>query len=99
MFNTIRRFISFIMKFNEVEKILRNPKYNLNIKLHAYGTNIYGDWDNVMNAMKECHKILHNEHGIIRISSSLRLGTRTDRNQTIDDKIKSVEDKLPLHLK
>jgi len=29
-----------------------------------------------------------------RISTSIRLGTRIDRNQTMEDKIKSVEQKL-----
>ena len=36
----------------QAEKILRNPKYKLDVKLHAYGTNIHGDWDDVMTALK-----------------------------------------------
>jgi uncharacterized protein YqgV (UPF0045/DUF77 family) len=32
--------------------------------------------------------------GVARISSSMRFGTRTDREQTMDDKIRSVEAKL-----
>jgi uncharacterized protein YqgV (UPF0045/DUF77 family) len=32
--------------------------------------------------------------GAPRISSTIRLGTRTDRDQTMDDKIKSVKEKL-----
>jgi uncharacterized protein YqgV (UPF0045/DUF77 family) len=32
--------------------------------------------------------------GAPRISTTIRLGTRTDKNQTMKDKIKSVEDKL-----
>jgi uncharacterized protein YqgV (UPF0045/DUF77 family) len=46
-----------------------------------------------MAAMKECHKVLHAD-GITRITSSLRMGTRTDRSQTIADKIQSVETKM-----
>jgi uncharacterized protein YqgV (UPF0045/DUF77 family) len=32
--------------------------------------------------------------GAPRISSTLRVGTRTDREQTMDDKIKSVQLKI-----
>ena len=61
--------------------------------LHAYGTNIEGDWDEVMAAVKRCHEVVH-EMGASRISSSMRLGTRIDREQSIQDKIQSVTDKL-----
>ena len=66
---------------------------NLEIKLHAYGTNIEGEWDDVFAAVKRCHEVLH-EMGAPRVSAVLKMGTRTDRDQSMDDKIKSVEDKL-----
>jgi len=62
-------------------------------QLHAYGTNIEGEWDEVMAAVKRCHEVVH-EMGAPRISSTLRLGTRIDREQSIEDKIQSVTDKL-----
>lgn len=62
-------------------------------QMHAYGTNIEGDWDEVFAAVKRCHEVVH-EMGAVRISSSMRIGTRTDRSQTMDDKIHSVEEKL-----
>jgi len=34
-------------------------EHNLKIKLHAYGTNIEGDLDNVFRAIKKCHKAVH----------------------------------------
>ena len=46
-----------------------------------------------MQAIKECHQTLH-EMGAPRISSTLRFGTRVDREQTLEDKIRSVEEKL-----
>ncbi len=73
------------------EKVLQNA--GLRTRLHAYGTNIEGEWDEVMKAVRECHETLH-RMGVPRISSSLRLGTRTDREQTIEDKVRSVEEKL-----
>ncbi len=75
----------------ECEKIL--AKAGLKTQLHGYGTNIEGEWDAVMRAVKECHEKLH-AMGAPRISSTLRLGTRVDRDQTIEDKIRSVREKL-----
>jgi uncharacterized protein (TIGR00106 family) len=65
----------------------------LKTQLHAYGTNIEGDWDEVFAAIKQCHEALH-AAGVPRISSTLKFGTRTDREQTMEDKISSVEQKL-----
>jgi uncharacterized protein (TIGR00106 family) len=73
------------------EKIL--ARAGLKTQLHGCGTNIEGEWDQVMQAIKECHETLH-EMGVPRISSTVRLGTRTDREQTIEDKIRSVREKL-----
>lgn len=65
----------------------------LNAELHAYGTNIEGEWDDVFAAVKRCHEVVH-AMGCPRISTVLKVGTRIDRDQTMADKIKSVEDKL-----
>lgn len=73
------------------ERILREA--GLTIRLHAYGTNIEGEWDAVFQAVKRCHEALH-EMGVTRISSNMRFGTRSDRAQTIDEKVRSVERKL-----
>jgi len=67
------------------ERILAEEA-GLKIKMHSYGTNIEGEWDEVFLAVKQCHETLH-QMGAPRISTSLRLGTRTDRNQTMEDKI------------
>ena len=73
------------------EKIFHEA--GLNPQLHAYGTNVEGEWDNVMAAIKLCHERIH-EMGAARISTSIRLGTRTDREQTKQDKVESVSSKL-----
>ena len=67
----------------------------LKTHLHAYGTNIEGDWDRVFAAVKQCHEALH-AAGVARVSTSMRFGTRTDRDQTMEDKVHSVEEKLIL---
>ena len=65
----------------------------LKTALHAYGTNIEGEWDQVFAAVKRCHEMVH-QMGAPRVSTVIKLGTRTDRAQTMDDKVKSVEAKL-----
>jgi uncharacterized protein (TIGR00106 family) len=62
-------------------------------QLHAYGTNVEGDWDDVMAALKRCHEVVH-DMGAVRISTTVRLGTRNDRSQTMQDKLDSVARKL-----
>lgn len=65
----------------------------LKTELHAYGTLIEGEWDDVFEAVRDCHARVH-EMGCPRINTSLKVGTRSDRSQTGDDKIRSVEEKM-----
>lgn len=65
----------------------------LNAQLHAYGTNVEGDFDAVMDALKRCHEELH-ALGAPRLSTSIRLGTRIDKPQTLRDKTRVVEELL-----
>ena len=62
-------------------------------RLHAYGTIVEGEWDIVFAAVKRCHEKVH-EMGAPRISTTAKFGTRTDRKQTVADKVRSVEEKL-----
>jgi uncharacterized protein (TIGR00106 family) len=73
------------------ERVLREA--GLTPQLHAFGTNVEGEWDVVFAAVKRCHEALH-EMGAPRVSTNIRLGTRTDREQSLADKVTSVESKL-----
>ncbi len=64
----------------------------LKTNLHAYGTNIEGEWDQVFSAVKRCHEVVH-EMGAPRITTTIKCGTRTDRDQTMEEKVQSVVDK------
>ena len=65
----------------------------LESELHPYGTVIQGDWDAVFRVVKQCHERVH-EMGVPRVFTTLKVGTRTDREQTMADKVDSVRRKL-----
>ena len=65
---------------------------DLKTTLHPNGTAIEGDWDAVMAAVKACHERVH-ELGAPRIFTTLKIGTRIDRKQTLEEKVDSVKAK------
>jgi len=71
--------------------ILRDT--GLPVLLHGYGTNIEGDYDTIFEALKLVHQRLHTM-GATRISTTIRLGSRTDKDQGIEDKIDAVRSAL-----
>lgn len=73
------------------EQIL--AEMGLSHTMHAYGTNIEGEWDEVFAAVKRCHETVH-AMGAPRVSTTIKLGTRTDRAQTMQDKLDSVAKRL-----
>ncbi len=73
------------------EKVLSDA--GLKTALHSYGTNVEGEWDDVLAAVKRCHEVVHGM-GAPRITTTIKLGTRIDRVQTMEDKINSVKAKL-----
>ena len=62
-------------------------------QLHANGTNIEGEWEDVLSAVRRCHETLH-AMGVPRISSVVKIGTRSDRAQTMEEKVQSVRERL-----
>ncbi len=57
--------------------------------LHANGTGVEGEWDEVFAAIRRCHEAVH-AMGAPRISTTIKVGTRTDREQSMADKVQSV---------
>ncbi|KAM0400275.1 hypothetical protein ACHAPZ_006439 [Fusarium culmorum] len=52
-----------------------------------------GSWDEVMAAVGKAHAAVH-KRGVVRIQSSMRVGSRTDKKQTAEEKVKRVENIL-----
>jgi len=63
------------------------------IELHGYGTNVEGDYDLIMNAIKEIHQTLHSM-GTVRIHTALKISSRIDKDQTFTQKVEAVQQQL-----
>ena len=58
----------------------------LKVQLHAYGTNVEGEFDIILGVIKQVHETLHAE-GTVRLSTAIKLGTRTDKEATLESKL------------
>ncbi|PCJ15619.1 MAG: hypothetical protein COB04_12880 [Gammaproteobacteria bacterium] len=70
-------------------RILRSS--GLKTTLHPFGTIVEGEWDAVFAAVKQCHSYLHVAMDVVRINTTIKVGTRTDKAQTGEEKVASVE--------
>jgi len=74
------------------EKVLADS--GLSHTLHANGTGVEGEWDEVFDAIRRCHEAVH-AMGAPRVSTTIKVGTRTDRDQSMAEKVASVRAKHP----
>lgn len=75
----------------ECQKVLEAA--GLSHELQSYGTIVEGEWDEVFRAIGACHAAIH-KMGAPRITTTIKVGTRVDREQTSEDKVRSVREKL-----
>lgn len=68
-----------------------NPEFKYT--LHSAGTTLEGSWKDVTEIIGKAHEYVHGM-GVLRIQSDIRIGTRTDKSQTSQDKVRVVEEKL-----
>ncbi|KAJ5583612.1 hypothetical protein N7535_002232 [Penicillium sp. DV-2018c] len=59
--------------------------------MHSAGTTLEGSWDRVHEVIGQAHTLLH-QNGIVRIQTSVRIGTRTDKVQSFEDKVTRVHE-------
>lgn len=62
----------------------------LKVDVHAQGTNVEGELEDILAGIKRLHETLHAE-GIPRLSTSIKLGTRTDKESSLEDKERAVK--------
>ena len=65
----------------------------LHVHLHAYGTNVEGELADILAALQKVHETLHAE-GTPRLSTTIKLGTRTDKEANMASKVQVVEELL-----
>ena len=72
-------------------------KSGINYKLHSMGTILEGDWDEVINLIKKCHKkTLKNSD---RVLTTITIDDRKGKANRIIEKVKSVEKRLDKKLR
>ena len=62
-------------------------------RLHAMGTSLEGTTEDILAVVGELHAVPF-ELGVPRVYTVLKLDDRRDKTQTLDDKVKAVEDLL-----
>lgn len=75
------------------EKVLRENSGDLKYELTAMGTILEGDLDQIMAIVRRLHEVPF-DRGAQRVSTSIKIDDRRDRPGTIEQKVKSVEEKL-----
>jgi uncharacterized protein (TIGR00106 family) len=58
----------------------------LEVQLHSYGTNVQGELSQIFQAVEKVHETLHRE-GTIRLMTSIKVGTRSDKPPTLASKL------------
>jgi uncharacterized protein (TIGR00106 family) len=62
-------------------------------RLHAMGTSFEGSTEDILALVGELHQVPF-EIGLPRVYSVLKLDERRDKEQGLDDKVRSVEERL-----
>jgi uncharacterized protein (TIGR00106 family) len=77
----------------EIQRRLR-AQQRVKFHMHAMGTSLEGSTDDILAVVGELHAIPFDQ-GIPRVYTVLKLDERRDRpDQTLDDKVRSVEQRL-----
>ena len=77
----------------EIQRRLARQE-RVRFRMHAMGTSLEGATEDILAVVGEIHAVPF-EQGIPRVYTVLKLDERRDRpDQTLDDKVRSVEDRL-----
>ena len=77
----------------EIQRRLRKQE-RVRFQMHAMGTSLEGTTADILAVVGELHSVPF-EQGVQRVYTVLKLDERRDRpGQTLEDKVRSVEDRL-----
>ncbi|KAJ5168991.1 cell wall biogenesis protein Ecm15 [Penicillium canariense] len=75
----------------DVQRLIEQS--GLTYSMHSAGTTLEGSWDRVHQVIGQAHTLLH-QQGIVRIQTDIRVGSRTDKEQSFEDKVNKVRQLL-----
>ncbi len=75
----------------KVERIIRES--GLKCQLTPMSTIVEGNLDEILDLVKRVHNALF-EEGVLRVSTTVRIDERRDKLQTMEQKVRAVEEKL-----
>jgi uncharacterized protein (TIGR00106 family) len=77
----------------EIQRRL-GKQQRVRFRMHAMGTSLEGTTEDILAVVGELHAVPFDQ-GVQRVYTVLKLDERRDRpRQTLDDKVRSVEDRL-----
>ncbi len=59
----------------------------LAVQEHSFGTTVEGELDTILEVIARIHEVLHDE-GVARLSTSIKIGTRTDKDPDLASKLR-----------
>ncbi|KAH8427592.1 thiamine-binding protein [Aspergillus melleus] len=79
---------SYAQEIADIQRLLQ--RCDLKHQMTCTGTAVEGPWDQVLQVIGHAHLLVH-KRGVARIQTDLRVTTRTDKDQPMENEILSVE--------
>lgn len=77
--------VSVRAQVRRAQEIIRES--GLLVQEHSFGTNVEGDLETILGVVARLHEVLHAE-GAPRLSTAIKLGTRTDKSPDLASKLR-----------
>jgi uncharacterized protein (TIGR00106 family) len=77
--------VSVRAQVRRAQELIRES--GLAVQEHSFGTNVEGDLETILAVVARIHEALHAE-GAPRLSTAIKLGTRTDKEPDLASKLR-----------
>ncbi len=77
--------VSVRSQVRRAQELIRES--GLVVQEHSFGTNVEGELEAILDVVELIHEVLHAE-GAPRLSTSIKLGTRTDKQPDLASKLR-----------
>ncbi|MCS7465036.1 MTH1187 family thiamine-binding protein [Paenibacillus doosanensis] len=79
----------------DIQKVLEQAEEPVHYEMTAMSTMIEGELDDLMTIIRRLHEVPF-QHGAQRVSTSIKIDDRRDQQASIQQKLRSVQDKMKL---